>query len=310
MKVQRVLKRVGRIAIDRESPASKLALEAVEVFEELAPLCETSKRDAFARLIEDIASRLKEAQPSMASVGNAAALVLKKVKGYPKSHDARAMAEELQIWLRRLKLNMINAQRIIVEKADRVIPKDSVVITHSMSSTVLETLLRGRRSGRVRRVIVTESRPRFEGRSLAEKLASGGVPVTLVIDASVGSMIKESDLAIVGADRLLRDGGVVNKIGTYPLALACREHGKPFIVVCDSLKLDMESSSAQKLAQEAKPAEEVLDSMKLRGIEVRNLYFDLTPPKLISKVITELGVFKPSQVARSKMVLQNSSVYR
>ncbi|NIU84802.1 MAG: hypothetical protein GWN31_12955, partial [Candidatus Thorarchaeota archaeon] len=90
------------------------------------------------------------------------------------------------------------------------------VITHSHSSTVYLAL-----SHRPDlRVIIPESRPLFEGRSLAKDLASHGLKVTLMVDAAMAAFAREADAALVGADSVLADGTIVNKIGTRLLALA------------------------------------------------------------------------------------------
>ena len=129
-----------------------------------------------------------------------------------------------------------DSQRAATEAARRVaelIPSGATVLTHS-SSTVAEALhlLRGRAT-----VIFTESRPRLEGHRLASWLSAAEMTGQLVTtDAQLGHFAAQADVALVGADSVLADGAVVNKVGTYLLALAARDHDLPFYVCFEGFK--------------------------------------------------------------------------
>ena len=99
---------------------------------------------------------------------------------------------------------------------------------HSRSATV-EATLRAIASSRTdRRVIVSESRPGGEGVALARSLRAEGWDVTLVADAACGVLMREADAVVIGADSVRADGSVVNKVGSFPLAMAARTAGVPF----------------------------------------------------------------------------------
>ena len=85
-------------------------------------------------------------------------------------------------------------------------------------------------------VIVCESRPKFEGRLMAKELANYDINVELITDAMMGLYVHKIDVAIIGADIILNNGNVVNKVGSSPLALLCREYKKPFYVVSTKSK--------------------------------------------------------------------------
>jgi len=116
----------------------------------------------------------------------------------------------------------------------RLLGADRTVMTHSLSSTVLEVFRLLKSDGL--RAIITESRPLEEGRQLAERLSAWGVPATYITDAQMGLFIAQADAVLVGADSVLTDGAVVNKAGTYLLALAAKEREIPFYVCCESFK--------------------------------------------------------------------------
>jgi translation initiation factor 2B subunit (eIF-2B alpha/beta/delta family) len=158
-------------------------------------------------------------------------------------------------------------------------------MTHSLSSTVVEVCRLLKDVGL--RMIVTESRPLEEGRQLAGRLSAWGVPTTYITDAQMGLFVARADAVLVGADSVLADGAVVNKAGTYPLALAARDQGVPFHVCCESFKWRAADQPPPEL-EEMAPAELGLPDWP--AVTVRNVYFDITPARLVSGWIDETGV--------------------
>ena len=124
---------------------------------------------------------------------------------------------------------------------------------------------------------MSESTPGFEGKQLAKDLVDLGVSVRLIADSSVNSIISNIDAVLIGADAILADGSVINKIGTNEIARAAYEKGKPVYVICETAKF-----SAQDFLVEP--------------IDVSNALFDITPSEYVSAIITEEGRFEPRQV--------------
>jgi methylthioribose-1-phosphate isomerase len=109
------------------------------------------------------------------------------------------------------------------------------------------------------------------------------------------------DLAIVGADRIARNGDVANKIGTYPLAVLCKEHGIPFYVAAPFSTIDFATESGGDIPIEERDPHEVthvLGKTQIApdGVAVRNPAFDVTPARYITAIITEKGAFKPQDL--------------
>src|SRR5439155_23245793 len=123
----------------------------------------------------------------------------------------------------------------VAEGALGLIEDGSTIITFSRSSTVEHALLHAQRAGRHFSVVCAESRPACEGHETAAVLASHGVPVTLVVDAALVAEVPTAQLVLTGADLLSTDG-LVNKVGTYALALAAKAAGVPFYTLCGSQK--------------------------------------------------------------------------
>lgn len=153
--------------------------------------------------------------------------------------------------------------------------------------------------GKLVKVLVPETRPALQGARLtAYELVRDGIPCTLISDTAVGHMMSQGrvDRVIVGADRITRDGYVFNKIGTYQEAVLANRHGIPFHPAAPRSTFDLESRHDQVTIEE-RGAEEVFSVRGKRtapkGIPVANPAFDMTPPDLVTSMVTERGVISP-----------------
>ena len=165
--------------------------------------------------------------------------------------------------------------------------------------TALGVIRATKESGKKIKVIATETRPVQQGSRLtAFELKHDGIDVTLIPDTAVGYTMANGLVngVIVGADRILRTGHVFNKIGTYQVATMAKQHNIPFYVAAPLSTFDLESRH-EDVTIEQRSASEVtgIGDKKTApdGIDVINPAFDITPPELISGIITENGVVKP-----------------
>jgi len=164
-------------------------------------------------------------------------------------------------------------------------------------------------------VIVTEGRPRYEGRDTARILSQQGIVVTLITDAQADIFMPQCDSVVVGADSVLADGDVLNKAGTALLGWSAQGYHVPFYVLCETLKIssqrwqDGAEHRQENLALlEEKEGTEVLD-FPINGVTARNFYFDRTPHQLIAQVITEQGVLGEREIAEiARQVEKNRQV--
>ncbi len=165
--------------------------------------------------------------------------------------------------------------------------------------TALGVIRASKESGKQIKVIATETRPVMQGSRLTTfELKHAGIDVSLIPDTAVGYVISKSmvDKIIVGADRILRTGHVFNKIGTYQIALIANQHGIPFYVAAPLSTFDMKSNPKDVTIEQRKASEVTTIGDKKTapdGIGVINPAFDMTPPELITGIITEAGVAKP-----------------
>jgi translation initiation factor 2B subunit (eIF-2B alpha/beta/delta family) len=254
-----------------------------------------------ARALENLhaaARELADARPSMMALANTAGRIwdaAAHVPGKPPRSDSEAAARLA------LRAALEAATTALAEMADAATQITShaapliqgTLLTHSLSGTVQTVLMACK--AQLEHVYVTEARPRCEGRETARALVSAGIPTTLLTDAEAGIFLSQCQAVVVGADTVLADGAVVNKAGTYLLALAARAKRPrpiPLLVLTEQMKI---APYHDEHLEEMDPAE-VAASADLPGIVLRNIYFDRTPAALVTKLITEAGPLSRSQI--------------
>jgi len=184
---------------------------------------------------------------------------------------------------------------------------DDTIMTHCNAGalatvgygTALGVIRATKDSGKNIKVIATETRPVQQGSRLtAFELKHDGIDVSLIPDTAVGYTMANGLVngVIVGADRILRTGHVFNKIGTYQVATMAKKHNIPFYVAAPLSTFDLQSKPDDIIIEQRKASEVTGIGDKRTapdGIDVINPAFDMTPPELISAIITENGVAKP-----------------
>jgi len=176
--------------------------------------------------------------------------------------------------------------------------------------TALGVIRATKESGKNIKVIATETRPVQQGSRLtAFELKHDGFDVSLIPDTAVGYTMANGlvDKVIVGADRIVKTGHVFNKIGTYQVATMAKQHGIPFYVAAPLSTFDMKSD-AKDVIIEMRNGSEVTGTGDKKtapdDINVINPAFDMTPPELISGIITEKGVVQPPYEESIKKLFQ------
>ncbi|MEI5103310.1 S-methyl-5-thioribose-1-phosphate isomerase [Streptomyces sp. PmtG] len=180
--------------------------------------------------------------------------------------------------------------------------------------TAFAVALGAHRAGRLRRLWVDETRPLLQGARLtAYEAARNGMPYTLLTDNAAGSLFAagEVDAVLIGADRIAADGSVANKVGSYPLAVLARYHHVPFIVVAPVTTVDPETPDGAAIEVEQRAGHEVTEVtvpmaptaagaeggggilVAPLGTQAYNPAFDVTPPELVTAIVTEEGVVSP-----------------
>lgn len=214
---------------------------------------------------------------------------------------------ELVEALRENAVNQINENYIRYTAVGKLladkIPQNGTIMTQCFAETVIGTVLREcRERGNAVKVICPETRPYFQGARLTASVACDmGFDVTVISDNMPGYTMKEKhvDLFTSAADVITMDGHVVNKVGTFQIALAARYWGIPYFVTGSPNPSHPDMSSV--VIEERDPLL-VMDAMGTRttmeGVKGYYPAFDVTPPKLCDGVVTEKGIFSPFDLGR------------
>ncbi|BFP54874.1 S-methyl-5-thioribose-1-phosphate isomerase [Streptomyces griseus] len=193
--------------------------------------------------------------------------------------------------------------------------------------TAFAVALRVHRHGRLRRLWVDETRPLLQGARLtAYEAARNGLAYSLLTDNAAGSLFAagEVDAVLIGADRIAADGSVANKVGSYPLAVLAKYHHVPFIVVAPTTTVDLETPDGTSIIVEQRSGKEVTELTSPQGVSAGegggmvvaplgapayNPAFDVTPPELITAIVTEEGAISPvTGVGLAELCARSSQV--
>jgi methylthioribose-1-phosphate isomerase len=188
-----------------------------------------------------------------------------------------------------------------------LVPEDAQVLTHCNTGslatveygTALGVIRAAAEAGKVRNVLVDETRPFLQGARLtAWELQQDGIPQTLIADNMAGYFMAQGqvDVVVVGADRIAANGDVANKIGTYTLAVLCKEHDVPFYVAAPTSTVDLALASGSDIPIEQRDTDEVtrLGGVQIApdGVRAAHPAFDVTPARYVTAIITEQGVHR------------------
>lgn len=189
-----------------------------------------------------------------------------------------------------------------------LVPEGARILTHcntgalvsAGNGTAFAVILAAHRAGRLARLWIGETRPLLQGgRLTAYEASRAGIPHAVLADSAAGSLFAAGlvDLVLIGADRIAADGSVANKVGSYSLAVLASHHQVPFVVVAPTSTVDLSTPAGAAIEVEMRPGEEVT---WIAGVPVGpagtpgyNPAFDITPPGLITAIVTERGVAQP-----------------
>lgn len=189
-----------------------------------------------------------------------------------------------------------------------LVPAGARILTHcntgqlvsAGAGTAFAVILAAHQAGRLARLWVDETRPLLQGARLtAWEARRAGIPHAVLADGAAASLMAagEVDLVLTGADRIAADGSVANKIGTYSLAVLARHHNVPFVVVAPLSTVDLDTPAGAAIIVEHRSADEVVNMagqpVAPPGTKAYNPAFDVTPPALLSAIVTEQGVIQP-----------------
>jgi methylthioribose-1-phosphate isomerase len=244
---------------------------------------------------------LKSTRPTAVNLAWALDLIMGKAREGNSVNEIRKSILETSI---KMADEDINTNKKIGQIGAELISNDETILTHCNAGslatvgygTALGVIRAAREKGKEIRVIATETRPVMQGSRLtAFELKHDGISVSLIPDTASGYVLSQGmvNRVIVGADRVLRTGHVFNKIGTYQIAALARRHEIPFYVAAPTSTFDLKSELKDIVIEERDRTEVIRIGNRLVAplqVRVFNPAFDITPPDLITGIITEKGV--------------------
>ena len=230
---------------------------------------------------------------------------LEKIMTVAKSGDTVEQIKELVISeAKKMADDDIEINKIMGKNGSILFDNNDTIMTHCNAGalatvaygTALGVIRAVKESGKSVKVIATETRPIQQGSRLtAFELKHDGFDVSLIPDTAVGYSMANGlvNKVVVGADRIVKTGHVFNKIGTYQVATMAKQHEIPFFVAAPLSTIDLETKAEDVIIEMRKGSEVTGVGDKKTApddIDVINPAFDMTPPELISGIITEKGV--------------------
>jgi methylthioribose-1-phosphate isomerase len=262
-------------------------------------------REALERRLQAHAAGIRATRPTAVNLPRALDRMLARARGTAGSsaHLLEALRDEAT----RLRDEDRAMCQRIGEHGISLIADGASVLTHcnagalatAGTGTALAPIYRAHELGRRVHVFVDETRPLHQGgRLTAWELSRAGIPVTVIVDGAVASVLRsgEVSLCLVGADRIAANGDVANKIGTYSMAVAAQHHGVPFYVAAPTSTLDPGLRNGDLIPIERRSPDEVkrLGDLRLTPdeAEVVNPAFDVTPAEMVTAIVTDQGVYR------------------
>jgi translation initiation factor eIF-2B subunit delta len=262
---------------------------------------------------------------------DAGIVIIKIDPSTPENEAKRDLLEEIDYFLRD---RVTAADTLIRDLAAKKIESGDVILTYAASSIVEQTLVQTHRAGVAFSVIVVDSKPLFEGKQLARKLANEGISVRYYLITGVSHAVKDATKVLLGAHAMMSNGRLYSRVGTALVSMLASSHSLPVIVLCQSVKFTEKVALDSIVGNEVAPAEELLTDSERRDLlplksmlpsskneenagtgddkadttdvlkwieDTKNLHhlqvlYDVTPAHYINMVITEYGSLPPSSV--------------
>lgn len=295
--IQQIIEDIKALKIQGATNVAKACLEGIKIF---ANSYQGKNPEEFINEIKVIAWKLANARPTEPLARNLVRDVLSKIPENQSLDYIRDTIIEDAIMTVYQILERAKAE-IVRNGTDLLIESDAL-LTHCHSSTAEQILENVFRRAPKLKVYATETRPLFQGHITVQHLLEKGIETVMIVDSAAPMFIlsekqPDVDAVIIGCDEIMEDGGVINKIGSLQIALACDYGEKPLYVATTLLKLDL--SVKKSVPQiEFRSGKEVWQDAP-EDLTVINPAFELIPQSLITGLITEGGIIIPQEVEKT-----------
>ena len=269
--------------------AIKTLIKAIEVSEEVS----LQGLDASLKII--IKHLVNSSDQSVTSIASGCELLQRFITlAAPDALLSKDFSECKRVLAMRgnLFLQQAHSSRNRISKLSQQFIQDGcVILTHGRSRVIIHLLTQAMKLNKKFTVYVTESMPDKQGKQTQDILAKNNIPCTVILDSAVGFIMERIDMVLLGAEAVVESGGIINKIGTFQLAVTAKAMNKPVYVAAESFKFLREY-----------PLKQTEVTNKFKSFKTSREYCDLpvvdyTPPSYIALFFTDLGVLTPSAVS-------------
>ncbi|KAL5429772.1 hypothetical protein PMIN04_000151 [Paraphaeosphaeria minitans] len=222
---------------------------------------------------------LRGCRPLSISMGNAIRwlkdLIIKIDPSTPEAEAKRDLVEEIDMFIRE---RVTAAQKLIRDQAATKILPGDVILTYASSSIVEQTLLQAHKAGVPFTVIVVDSKPLFEGKTLARKLANQGITVRYYLITGASHAVKDASKVFLGAHAMMSNGRLYSRVGTALVSMLARSQSLPVLVLCESVKFTEKVALDSIVGNEVAPADEILSEAERASLLPLELHLPATHP--------------------------------
>ncbi|GAB1608154.1 translation initiation factor eIF-2B subunit alpha-like [Argonauta hians] len=278
----------------RKEPENSQALAAVKTLLEVVKRSEATTLIELQQVLKDAGKYLDLRDENGISVSSACQLYLRFITftslEFQEFHECHSrLVERGELFLEK-----VTKSRDKISTLCKPFLRDGMtILTHSRSRVVLQVLKEAARDKKRFNVFVTESRPDESGRVLCDELKKANIAALLILDSAVSSVMSDVDLVLVGAESVVESGGIINKIGTFNIALAAKAFNKPVYVVAEFFKF----ARFFPLTQKDLPKKIEYKVSVEEDSAGKHPMVDYTPPNYMTLLFTDLGILLPSAVS-------------
>jgi ribose 1,5-bisphosphate isomerase len=290
--VKQTVKDIKSLKIQGATNVRKKAIEAILIS---STKSKAKSEKEFRHEFLDNVSALFHSRPTEPELRTSLRIIKKSISD--KDLKVSEMQKKIKETINTYELNRNKAMEKISIYGAEMIKPNSTIITICHSSTVVKMLIKAKK--KISKVYCCETRPLYQGRITAKELASAGINVTLIVDNAASTILKECDYFFSGADAILADGDVVNKIGTNQISAMCKKYEVKHYVIASTHKFEPETFFGKEEVIEQREEVEVINKKDKNfspKVNVLNPAFDRTDSSLIEGIICEAGIFTPQQL--------------
>jgi ribose 1,5-bisphosphate isomerase len=271
--------------------ASKVREKAVAALVSASLKSEAITPTKFRKDFISNSKKLYDSRPTEPALRTALRIFKKSIS--KKNLSVKEMKEIIKKTNKEYNKERIKAMKKMSSYGASLIKKDAVILTICHSHSVISVLKKAKK--KIKKVYCLETRPLYQGRMTAKDLAEVGIDVTLIVDNAASTVLKECDYFFSGADAILADGDIINKIGTNQISTVCKRYETKHYSVTSTHKFEPATFFGKDEPIEIRDKKEL--GRKIKGVKVMNPAFDRTDSSLVEGIICEKGVFSPEILA-------------